>query len=163
MLKLNVYVGCDHKHRKLLPAKLELLLTTLGRKTSKTFILLGKMEKRLTYYIELNILSDSQMRELNHKMRGIDKATDVLSVCLYKDIEMYRQEKESFVSEAYGEIDLSIEKCVKQAAEIGQSVEDEFLFLVLHGILHIFGYDHETPAEEKEMMEIAYEILGRKK
>jgi rRNA maturation RNase YbeY len=51
-----------------------------------------------------------------------------------------------------GDVVISYETCVRQAGEIGHSVRDEFQRLLVHGILHLFGYDHETSAADEELM-----------
>ena len=73
------------------------------------------------------IASDAELQELNRKFRGKDYATDVLS----------------FPPE---DIAISFDRAAAQAAELGHSVEDELRILILHGLLHLAGMDHETDA-----------------
>jgi len=105
--------------------------------------------------IEVNLMNNTQIQEVNKNLRGFGKPTDVIS------LRLTEEGAERFPGEVFGEIYISIEKCQQQAKEIGQSFIEELAFLLVHGILHIFGYDHMTPEEEAEMMGIAYQILGR--
>jgi len=71
------------------------------------------------------IASDRELRELNRRFRGKNHATDVLSF-------------------PPDEIVISLDRALTQAAECGHSVEDELKILMLHGVLHLAGMDHET-------------------
>lgn len=97
--------------------------------------------------LELSILlvDDAQMTEINGERRGKDKPTDVLSFPLYSS-------EEKLPVQILGEVVISMETCKKQAMEIGHSVIDEFYRLLVHGILHLFGYDHETNEEDAILM-----------
>ncbi|MCU1336230.1 MAG: hypothetical protein JWO19_1811 [Bryobacterales bacterium] len=75
------------------------------------------------------ITSDTELRELNRKFRGKNYATDVLS----------------FSPE---DIAISFDRAAAQAAELGHSIENELHILMLHGLLHLAGMDHETDAGE---------------
>lgn len=77
---------------------------------------------------------------MNKAYRGKDKVTDVLSF----------QE---------GEILLCYAQAKRQAAELGHSVRDENIFLLVHGLLHVFGYDHEKPADARRMFPLQKRIL----
>ena len=61
-----------------------------------------------------------------------------------------------------GEIFISVPFACVQAKKIGQPLREELRFLFIHGLLHLFGYDHQKLAEEKEMLQLTYKILGRK-
>lgn len=77
------------------------------------------------------ITSDGELRRLNREFRKHDYATDVLSF-------------PSGTPENLGEIAISFERVKAQAAEQGHGVEEEARILMLHGLLHLLGYDHET-------------------
>ena len=107
---------------------------------------------------ELGILvtNDDQIRDLNREYAGEDKATDVLSFSL--------QEGEEFVSPddvtRLGEVIISYPTAERQAKEAGHSVADEVSHLLVHGILHLLGYDHAEPDDERKMRAREDELLG---
>lgn len=103
--------------------------------------------------VSLTLVGDKQMRELNKDYRGIDKATDVLSFAYLE--EEIPQEGEVSI----GDIFISIETADRQALEKGHDLEKELSVLFVHGILHLFGFDHGNDEEEKEMEELAEKIL----
>lgn len=91
-------------------------------------------------------IDDAYMHELNKTYRGIDRSTDVLSFA-YEDNESVEMEYRML-----GEIFVSIPKMREQAKEYCHSETRELSFLVVHGILHLLGYDHTLgEKEEKEM------------
>ncbi|MBX9880144.1 MAG: rRNA maturation RNase YbeY [Candidatus Obscuribacterales bacterium] len=105
--------------------------------------LLAEMPRRGAF--SLVIVSNAAIRKLNKQWRGKDYATDVLSFPLELEIPPPGAPWE------IGEIVISAEKAHEQAGEYGHSFEREMAFLFVHGFLHVLGFDHETPAEEKEM------------
>ncbi len=100
--------------------------------------------------VELLLTDNAQIRELNKTYRGKDAPTDVLSFSLADEKRL-------------GQIVISVERAEEQAEELGQALQDELQFLFVHGLLHLLGYDHETPEEEAQMLNKAYTLLGRKK
>ena len=99
--------------------------------------------------IGLTFCDDDAIRAINKEYRGIDRATDVLSFPLYErddEIELLEGELAPF-----GDIVLSVPHAQAQAAEYGHSVEREVCYLVVHGLLHLAGYDHIEPEDKVEM------------
>jgi probable rRNA maturation factor len=102
------------------------------------------------------ITDDAEVQDLNLRFRGIDSPTDVLS------FSMTEGEDAEFVGDLLGDIVVSVERAAAQSldglhgARVGQAppwtVEDEILFLCLHGLLHLLGYDHDTAEVEAEML-----------
>ena len=86
-------------------------------------------------------VSDSGIRKLNRQFRNIDKATDVLS--------FPADEPENL-----GDVAISVETAAKQAKENGLEFNDEIAQLILHGLLHLSGYDHETDNGEMNRLEL---------
>jgi len=128
-------------------------------------------------HLELNdavevslILTDNEdIRQYNREYRGIDQATDVLSFpMLDPDVasdalkDPLPDHKNPDTGDVVlGDIIISAEKAVSQAEEYGHSVKRELGFLMVHGLLHLLGYDHEKDeASEKEMFGLQEDILG---
>src|SRR5690606_2518451 len=89
--------------------------------------------------MQVIFVSADEIREINRTYRNKDYATDVISFPNDED------------PESFGDIFINLEKAFEQAAEYGHSYEREVGFLAVHGYLHLKGYDHHTPEEEKEM------------
>ena len=99
--------------------------------------------------IGLTFCDDEAIRRINNDYRGIDRATDVLSFPLYErddEIELLEGELAPF-----GDIVLSVPHAQAQAAEYGHSVEREVCYLIVHGLMHLAGYDHIEPDDKVEM------------
>jgi probable rRNA maturation factor len=90
--------------------------------------------------VSIAFVSDAQMRALNRKWRGKNKTTDVLT----------------FPGEPpfLGDIAISLEQARRQARSEGHSLAMEVRYLILHGILHAMGYDHETDQGEMNALEM---------
>lgn len=92
-------------------------------------------------------VSDRRMKELNKLFRGKDSTTDVLS---------FPHEPDEFDPDRnnLGDIVISVEQAAKQAEENGLTLENEIKQLILHGVLHLCGYDHETDRGEMNAREL---------
>ncbi len=97
--------------------------------------------------VTIAFVSDRKMRELNKRFRKKDKTTDVLSFPFEPD-EFDPEEN------TLGDIVISIEQAQRQAAENNLNLETEIKQLILHGILHLCGYDHETDDGEMNAREL---------
>ncbi|MBC8499027.1 MAG: rRNA maturation RNase YbeY [Candidatus Atribacteria bacterium] len=113
---------------------------------------------RIDEKTEVSILftDDKFIRSLNNKYRGIDKPTDVLSFSLQEGV-VKSPEVES--DKLLGDIIISAETAQKQADILNQSIEKELAVLLIHGLLHLTGYDHEKDKDYKIMREKESEIL----
>lgn len=126
----------------------------------------GKDNKEMA----VTFVTNERSHELNLEYRDTDRPTDVISL-EYKpesslsfseeDLEENPELAEMLDEfDAYiGELFISVDKAREQAEEYGHSFEREMGFLAVHGFLHINGYDHYTPEEEKEMFTSQEEIL----
>jgi probable rRNA maturation factor len=96
---------------------------------------------------EVNVLlaDDKTLRRLNRSFLGKDKATDVLSFPAGATAVFFG---EPGAEEMAGDIAISLETAARQAARYGHSLRDEVRVLMLHGVLHLAGFDHETDAGE---------------
>lgn len=103
---------------------------------------------------ELSIVltNDAEQHELNRQWRGKDSSTNVLS---FPQIEPFGP-----VIGLLGDITLARETLEREAAEQGTSFADHFTHLVVHGFLHILGYDHLTDAEALQMESLETQILA---
>ena len=86
-------------------------------------------------------VSDKKIRELNRQFRGVNKATDVLSFPAEEKVNV-------------GDIAISVETAAAQARENGLTFDDEIAQLILHGLLHLAGYDHETDNGKMNRLEL---------
>lgn len=93
-------------------------------------------------------ISDRAMRDLNSRFRGHHSTTDVLS------FPAARAEFEKLSDVGLGDIVISVERAAAQAAEQGLDFEAEVAQLILHGLLHLCGYDHETDKGEMNRLEL---------
>lgn len=126
----------------------------------------GKENKEMA----VTFVTNERSHELNLEYRDTDRPTDVISLEYKPEVDISFDEEdltenpelaemlEDFDS-YIGELFISIDKAKEQAEEYGHSYEREMGFLAVHGFLHINGYDHYTPEEEKEMFSLQEEIL----
>jgi probable rRNA maturation factor len=115
--------------------------------------------------VELSLLitDNATVRELNKKYRGKDKPTDVLSFAL--EANTRDDAVAGFVTPPgdmvhLGEVIISYPKASEQAAERKHSVEDELALLVVHGVLHLLGYDHDRPTRQRKMRSMEQRVLS---
>jgi probable rRNA maturation factor len=115
-----------------------------------------EMERAPFCQLSVVVTGDEQIRELNREFAGEDHATDVLSFSL--------REGEEFVSpddtDRLGEVIVSFETAERQADEAVHHVEDEVAHLLVHGVLHLLGYDHIDPPDETKMRARERSILS---
>ena len=114
--------------------------------------------------VSVSFVDNAEIRDLNKKFRGIDKATDVLSFPLF-DFEGETEEPPiDEIIHNLGDIVLSLEKAKEQAEEYGHSFEREVGYLTVHSLMHLLGYDHVNGGKEAALMrdheETVMEMLG---
>lgn len=135
-------------------------IVKLAVKTSLDFMEFGNK-----FEISVMFTDDEEIRVLNKLHRNIDRSTDVLS------FPMFEYDENGEIIEEYadfnssgelllGDIVISLEHAVMQAEEYGHSFLRELGFLTVHSMLHLFGYDHMTEEDEKEMFSYQNEILS---
>ncbi len=101
-----------------------------------------------TIELSVTVTDDETIRSLNREYAGEDKVTDVLSFS--------QREGEEFASPPdgvppLGEVLIAYPQAARQAAERGHSADEEVARLLIHGVLHLLGYDHAEPEEERRM------------
>jgi probable rRNA maturation factor len=136
-----------------------------GKSVSKKWIQLlaeAALESEgVAHPVELGIVvsDDGTVRRLNRFYRGIDKTTDVLSFALTEDVADTGFATPNDGVARLGEVIISYPRAVAQAEEHGHSVEREIAWLLIHGILHLLGYDHQDDATEARMRQREQAIL----
>ena len=115
--------------------------------------------------VSLVITGQEGIRELNRTYRGIDEPTDVLSFCMLPAEEKPDSGEPSFVAPPdgvlhLGEVIISYPQAAIQAGEHRHSVKKEITILIIHGVFHLLGYDHDTPEHEQDMRTRELAILN---
>lgn len=125
----------------------------------RTFInsLFETVEEAAGRDASIAFISDRRMKELNSFFRGKDSTTDVLSFPYRADD--FEQPPEGGTQNFLGDIVISAEQAARQAAENGMTLENEIKQLILHGLVHLCGYDHETDNGEMNAREL--ELRGK--
>jgi len=125
------------------------------RRTVNRRLISAVIEKFLTVHrlpraqVSITVVGDYLMRRLNRQWRGRDRVTDVLS--------WREQDGPSVQPDFLGEIIIDWPQIVRQARRQGASVKDEFIFILVHGLLHLIGYDDKEESQARQM-----ERLGRR-
>lgn len=150
MGKIKVYVDGDYQEAQKIA---DVLYKTLGQRTD--------------LYVELDVVSQEEIKALNSDNRHIDAVTDVLSFPMLDGIrgkKIYKKdyhydydedEKAIFL----GSVAICLDRAKEQAIEYGHSLQREMSYLFVHGLLHLFGYDHITDEDKKEMREKEEQVL----
>lgn len=118
--------------------------------------------------VDLTLVDNERIHEINKEYREIDRPTDVLSFPLLSyetagNFDAIEQNDDNFNPDTgevmLGDIIISVEKVKEQAALYGHEPKREFAFLIVHSMLHLFGYDHMTPKEAAFMENKQKDIL----
>ncbi len=120
--------------------------------------------------VSVRLCDDEAIRVLNAQYRDVDRATDVLSfplvdypagktagACSRELAEAYDDEWNACM---LGDLVISVPHIAQQAAEYGHSLQREAAYLVVHGLCHLFGYDHIEPDDQRRMRKMEENILG---
>lgn len=112
---------------------------------------------RLSRRTEVSVVlaDDALLRRLNRQWRRIDAATDVLS---FPGLDEDLPPK---APSLLGDVVLAFETASREAQEQGKPLADHLRHLVVHGVLHLLGYDHEEPGEAERMEALETEVLAR--
>ena len=114
---------------------------TIKRTAKRLLAAIGEKESA----ISISFVHDAEIREMNRAHRGKDKPTDVLSFPLLEEGDVSLGER------LLGDVVISIETARRQAADYDAPLEAEINRLLIHGVLHVMGHDHEEAAERREM------------
>jgi probable rRNA maturation factor len=118
-----------------------------------TKIFKAHIKKGPSYTLEISLISPAAIKTLNAKYRHKNKVTDVLSFSRLESLSPFPE---------VGDVLICLARAKKQARDIGCSLEEELARLTVHGVLHLFGYDHETnDRDAKRMFRLQEKILNR--
>jgi probable rRNA maturation factor len=112
-------------------------LSSLNKSGLARFLNRARVAVDLEGEVDVLLTSDAELKRLNKAFRGKNKATDVLSFPAPSEVEGVA-----------GDLAISLETAARQAAEHGHGLRDEVRVLMLHGLLHLAGEDHETDSGE---------------
>lgn len=107
--------------------------------------------------VDVWITTDDEVHELNRKYRGVDRPTDVLSFA-FRETDLFPAAPDEVSS--LGQVVISCPRAVAQAQSYGHTAEQEVAFLLVHGALHLLGYEHQEGEEEERMFQLQDVILG---
>ncbi|MCH8189820.1 MAG: rRNA maturation RNase YbeY [Chloroflexi bacterium] len=122
---------------------------------------LASADLRDAVEVGLLLTGDDRVRQLNRDYRGEDRTTDVLAFALEESEVAFPRPPDALPSlgqvpsdalPSLGQVVVSYPQAVRQAAEYGHTVEREVAFLVVHGVLHLLGFDHQRPDDEARML-----------
>jgi probable rRNA maturation factor len=114
------------------------------------------------YEVGLVFTDSEKVKQLNRDYRGLDETTDVLAF----DMLPHKEADDSFALPPdgvtrLGEVIISYPQATEQSKEQGYPTERELALLIIHGMLHLLGYDHEEPEEDSKMRDRERELLER--
>jgi len=112
--------------------------------------------------LSLLLVGDRSMRSLNHRYRHKDRTTDVLAFPMRHVRPRFTLHASRFTSSMLGDVVISVPQAERQAARAGHALEHELTVLVIHGLLHLLGYDHERSAREARRMQQRESLVLRR-
>lgn len=128
----------------------------------------GFVESDVRLAVEFVFVDGEEIRRLNRETRQTDRVTDVLSFPTLDGICGLKLEKKDYLCDVdeegnlfVGSIVVCLDRAREQAEEYGHSFERELHYLLVHGIMHCLGYDHERDEDRKVMREQEERILGK--
>lgn len=108
----------------------------------------------------LVLVDDASIHELNREHRGVDSPTDVLSFALDEGDDGDVSGSDDDWPHLVGDVIISVERAEAQRVEYGHSLEREIVYLLVHGLLHLYGFDHIEEADRRLMREREEEIMA---
>ena len=111
--------------------------------------------------LSLIIVGKTKIRNINRDYRNIDRVTDVISFANIDSDDYDYLSEDGEVN--LGDIFINVDRVKSQAKKYGHSIKREFMFLFVHGMLHLLGYDHMEKEDEKIMFSLQDRIIGELK
>ena len=139
----------------------EAALTAIGTEFAEELEEAGISAGEVDAEVSVTVVGGEEIRELNRDYRGKDSVTDVLSFPQFDD---YAELTEDLIENEYttliGDVVLCYDRAVSQAEEYGTGITRELVYLFVHSILHLMGYDHEDEEERKIMRSREEDIMS---
>lgn len=115
--------------------------------------------------LAVTLMDNEHIHQINKEYRGVDKPTDVISFAMEEEDPnelpiIIPDELKDEIPQSLGDLMVSMDKVVEQAEYLGHSQDRELGFLLVHGFLHLNGYDHMRAEDEKKMFGLQEEILS---
>lgn len=132
------------------------LLALLKRAGERVMAVLGDEKDEAG----LVLVDDEAIHELNREHRGVDSPTDVLSFALDEGEDDDLTAPGDDWPHLVGDVIISVERAEAQRVEYGHSLEREIVYLLVHGLLHLYGFDHIDDADRRLMREREEEIMA---
>ncbi|MFH1947330.1 MAG: rRNA maturation RNase YbeY [Candidatus Magasanikbacteria bacterium] len=111
--------------------------------------------KYKNFGLSINLVGEKKIKKLNNAHRNVNKTTDVLAFAL-QDTESFKNEKQDL-----GDVFICLPKIKNQAKEFRVSFEEEFARILVHGVLHLLGFDHIQEIDAKKMFSLQEKIVKK--
>lgn len=131
--------------------RLPLAKDEIKRLASKTLYLMGEGDSK----VDLVFVDDKRMRKLNWKYRRINRTTDCLA------FSMREGEDSQLHPELLGDVVISVDSAKRNAKLFGSNIKEEMAIYIIHGMLHLLGFNDTTTAGRKKMVSKEKDILRR--
>ncbi|MBD3359475.1 MAG: rRNA maturation RNase YbeY [Candidatus Buchananbacteria bacterium] len=109
------------------------------------------------FSVTVLLVDDKKIRTLNKQYRQKDKVTDVLSFSAWEGMQLPKVEQNNYL----GEIFICYPQVKRQAEQFDQTIKQEFCLLLIHGFLHLWGYDDQTQKDYQQMKKIQDKIFSK--
>lgn len=111
-------------------------------------------------YIGVGVVTEAEIQKLNNEFRNVDRPTDVLSFPIFSSDELQKIKKGKNDEElSLGDIVLCMDVVQAHSVEYGTGFNREMLYMIVHGICHLLGYDHELEEDKRQMRCLEEKIL----
>lgn len=110
--------------------------------------------------VSVSFVTPEEIKSLNSEYRGVDSVTDVLSFPQFESVDELIQEEQNMGVVELGDVVINMDRAKSQAEEFGHSLEREVIYLFVHSILHLLGYDHMEEDEKKVMRAREEEVMN---
>jgi probable rRNA maturation factor len=122
------------------------------------FFIALRFLKKKNREVSVHLIGDQRMKSINKQYRNINKTTDVLAFAIQ---EGRSKDEKVFSKQDLGDIFVSIPQIKRQAKTQKISYKEEFVRVLMHGLLHLSGYDHKTKSEKKKMFNLQEKLVNK--